>query len=191
MLFRTFSLSIFLLLSACSDPLDDNQPPAPVEEASNAAPFRSSDVEETDFTCPHQQFREVFFTSRETKDKLDIQILGNDCDAARILMRILTPQGEVVHQTEARALDYTYEDVGAAGVERMLEYFLASQYFETALDDLNKLTEDNGYYELNQAAAMKAAKSNQPLFCHQAGKSFANCYAFVEGSSVFIFSSGS
>ena len=191
MLFRISVLSIFLVLAGCSDTLDNNKVTAPIADTEPSAPVINEMSDPKRFTCPHQESREALFTSREAKDKLDIQIIGEDCDAARILMRILTPTGEVVHETEARALDYTYDDFGAGGVQRMLESLISSQYYENALEDLSKLTENNGYYNLNRDAATRAAKANLPLFCHRAGKSFANCYAFIDGRSVFIFSTGS
>ena len=149
------------------------------------------DTSKTTFSCPYSEQREIFFTSSRKKDTLNIQIVGDDCDAAQILLSIVKQDGGSVHNTEARALSYTYEDEGAAGVERMLETLVTSEYYLESLADIDALTEDNGYYEVDKASAIEARNNNAPLFCHKAGKSYSNCFAFIDQKSVLIFSSGS
>ena len=76
---------------------------------------------EPSFACPHQEQREIFFTSQSVKDKLDIQIIGEDCGSAKIIMSITKHDGGIVHKTTAGAFDYIYDDKGPAAVERMLQ----------------------------------------------------------------------
>ena len=144
------------------------------------------------FSCPHNVRKGIFFTSNAKKDILDIQIIGHDCDTARIVIKIITSDDKRVHQTEARALDYTYEDVGAEGVRDMLETLISSEWH---MGELKKhtyiLTEKAGYYEVNSAAVAHLKYNQVPLFCHRAGKNFDNCYVFLNGESVFAFSFGS
>lgn len=144
------------------------------------------------FSCPHHETRDIFFTSKDKTDILDLSIVGSDCDTARIIIKIITAAGNVVHQTEARALDYTYEDVGAQGVQWMLERLVLSDSIADALVAYDyDLSERNGYSKVDPAAVARIKNGQAPLFCHQAGKSYSNCYIYGDGASIFAFSTGS
>ena len=149
-------------------------------------------IEESGFSCPHQEQREIFFSSNEIKDALHIQIIGDDCDTAKINLRIITSSGDVIHNTTARALSYTYDAEGARGVEYMLNSLVStSSQLNAFPENLSDLTERNGYHKVN-IEAVKAAKNNDlPFFCHVAGKSFSNCFVFWQGKTTFAYSSGS
>ena len=142
-----------VMLMACSKskPVNENTV-EPILEA--AQPIY--DTPKTTFSCPYREQREIFFTSPTKKDTLDIQIVGEDCDTAQIILSILKEDGSSIHKTEARALSYTYEDEGSAGVERMLETLITSEYYLKALDDIDALTENNGFYEVDKASAIEA-----------------------------------
>ena len=107
-------------------------------------------------------------------------------------MKIITSSGKIVHQTEARALNYTYEDTGADGVQRMLETLVSSESQINALEAYDYvMTEEHGYYEVNSAAMTRVKDNQSPLFCHRAGKSYSNCYVYLDGGSILVYSSGS
>lgn len=187
--FRMFLFVSALLFSACADSETINEAETETAEPQVVQPaFMEA---ETSFACPHQEQREIFFTSPSEKDKLNIQIIGEDCDSAKIVMIITKQDGSIVHKTTAGAFDYIYDDKGPVAAERMLQSLDTSEYYSDALDDIGQLTERNGFYELNKSAAAKAQSRKQPLFCHKAGKSFSNCFAYLDGKSVLVFSSGS
>ncbi len=144
------------------------------------------------FNCPYQEQREIYFSSDKIKDSLDIRIIGEDCDTAKINLRIITLEGHVIHNTTARALSYTYEDVGAAGIERMLQGLVTTvSQAQDFPENITDLTEMNGYYEVDLEAVKAAKTNNLPFFCHKAGKSFSNCFIFWQGRTIFAYSSGS
>jgi len=180
-----------ILVACINDSLSSKD--VSIETQSVLTPITATDVDRdaTNFACPHQEKRDIYFSSKSVKDTLDVQIVGEDCDEAEIVIRIISNEQGVVHETRAKALSYTYEDVGSAGVERMLESLVTSHYYENDLEDIGSLTEENGYYDVNVEVVIKAGKSNQPLFCHKAGKSYSNCYVFIDKDSTLIFASGS
>ena len=187
--FRIILFVSALLFSACAD--SDTLSEATIETPEPQI-VRPAFVEaESSFTCPHQEEREIFFTSASVKDKLNIQIIGEECESAKIVMIITKSDGNIVHKTTARAFDYIYDDEGPVAVERMLKNLDTSKYYLDALDDIGKLTERNGFYQLNESDAAAAQSGKQPLFCHKAGKSYSNCFAYLDRKSVRVFSSGS
>jgi len=149
-------------------------------------------VEESSFSCPHQEQRKIHFSSDQTTDTLDIQIIGENCDLAVINLRIITTSGDLIHNTTARALSYTYDDEGPEGVERMLESLITTDSYVSNLpENFEDLTEANAYYYVNMRAAKDAQANKLPFFCHKAGKSFSKCFVFWNGKSTYVFSSGS
>lgn len=176
-----FLISTFFLFG-CSD----KDTSIRLNESVNAEP------ETVTFCCPHNERRDIFFTSNDKKDILDIEIVGNDCDTVKIIIKIITSNGKVVHRTEDRAFNYIYDDRGAEAIQRMLKTLILSESVVNSLVAHDYiLTEGNGYYKINTAAVARVKHYQAPLFCHKAGKSYGNCYVYLDGVSVFTFSTGS
>lgn len=188
MLRKTLFLFSATCLVACSQQTltsatPEPSAPLPIAEAAPEVPF----------SCPHNESREISFTSAQAKDKLLIDIIGDDCNAARIKMQIITQKGQVVHSSEARALDYAYDAEGPTGVKYMLESLVTTQSQLNALmgRDYDMTGQHSGYYDVNLKAVMHHKTQNAPLFCHRAGKSFSRCFVYLDEKAVIAFTSGS
>lgn len=186
--YQTACIVIAFAVTACSER----------ETSAQAVPATASSISQTiesapirSFTCPHQEQRPIFFTSKGHEDTLDIRIVGETCDSPDIEIRIVKPDGSVVHQTTAPAFSYIYDGRGPSALEYMVKTLDGSQYYSKALETLDHLTEENGFYDVDASAVLGAQRLNLPLFCHKAGKSFRNCFAYLNGKSVLVFSSGS
>jgi hypothetical protein len=145
------------------------------------------------FSCPYSDEIPIYFSSPEAHDILSIEIIGQDCDNAKIVLTITTLAGVVVHSSSTRALDYTYEAEGADGVRSMLLNFMQNQ--PRSGDDLppyDVMQGDDGPYSIFDYPLLRDVKSmDLPLFCHLAGKSYSNCYVYVHGQSILLFEHGS
>jgi len=100
-----------------------------ISDGAEVYPYSGLPRSAGDFACPHQERRSINFSSYEIEDTLHIQIIGGNCDTARIDLSIQTASGDVVHQSTARALSYTYEFQGGDGVRAMLLHFV-DDYFD-------------------------------------------------------------
>ena len=50
---------------------------------------------------------------------------------------------------------------------------------------------DLGYHKIDKEVYLKAREEDRPFFCHVAGKSFKNCFVYLDGTSIKVFSRGS
>lgn len=183
---RTFLIILSLILKGFLFGCSNKDSSTKLDESVKIEP------EAVGFSCPHNERREIFFTSHDEKDILDIDIIGNDCDTSKIIIKIIASAEKIVHRTEDRAFNYIYDDSGNEAIQRMLETLILS---ESVLQSLAKhdcvLTEENGYYKVNPPAVARVKHGQTPLFCHKAGKSYSHCYIYWDGVSVFTFSTGS
>lgn len=144
------------------------------------------------FSCPFTDERPIFFSSYETQDMLSIKIVGENCSTAEVFLAITTEAGDVIHNSTARALSYTYEYKGADGVRAMLMRFMQGQPqngHDIPPDD--EIQSGSAYSEVDAALVQQARQLNLPLFCHQAGKSYSTCFVYSNGHSKLLFKSGS
>jgi len=187
--FIFISTAMFMSCAPTHD-TDDVEAPiaAPIVEPVSQAKILEMDS----FKCPHQEQREIYFSSKEFKDTLDIQIIGDDCDQANINLRIITPDGDVIYNSTARALSYTNDGAGASGVQWVLQDLVKTEsQLNSFPENLADLSESNGYYDVNLEAVKAARSKNLPFFCHKAGKSFSNCFIFWKKKTILAYSSGS
>jgi hypothetical protein len=144
------------------------------------------------FVCPYTDEFPINFSSSDIQDVLSIEIVGHDCDTADIVLTVTTAAGDVVHSSSAKALSYTYEFQGADGVRAMLMSFM--QDLPRNISELPQdedMRDGSGYHDVNVFLVERARSLNLPLFCHQAGKSFSNCFVYADGKSQLLFSEGS
>jgi hypothetical protein len=144
------------------------------------------------FSCPFRDERPIFFSSYETQDILSIKIVGEDCNTADVFLAITTEWGDVIHDSKARALNYTYEYEGADGVRAMLMRFMQGQPqsgYDIPPND--EIQSDPAYFEVDATLVQQARRLDLPLFCHQAGKSYSACFVYIDGHSKLLFMSGS
>lgn len=144
------------------------------------------------FSCPFTDERPIFFSTYKIQDMLSIKIVGEDCNTADVFLAITTEAGDVIHDSRARALSYTYEYEGADGVRAMLMRFMQGQPrsgHDIPPDD--EIQSGTAYAEVDAALVQQARWLDLPLFCHQSGKSYSACFVYSEGQSKLLFTSGS
>ncbi|MFT5650188.1 MAG: hypothetical protein ACI93B_001851 [Yoonia sp.] len=126
------------------------------------------------------------------RDEFPIEIVGQDCDTAEVILTITTLAGEVVHSSSALALSYTYEFQGADGVRAMLINFMKNlPRSGNDLPPYEEMQDGSGHHRVNGLLVRRARSLNLPLFCHQAGKSFIECVIYANGKSQLLFGEGS
>lgn len=175
----------FLAFAACDQ--------VPVSIADSVPTLEAGVVARSDsFSCPHSESRQIFFSSSSTPDELKLDIVGDDCDTARLVMAATSASGDVVYWNEVRALDYTYELQGPAGVEAMLENLIPEQVTRGGdLPIYEELEADELFGKIDLLAYQDARKNSLPLFCHTAGKSYSTCHVFSDGKAVLLYENGS
>jgi hypothetical protein len=146
------------------------------------------------FFCPYSDKKPINFSSWVTQDTLSIEVVGDDCDTADIVMVITTAAGDVIHSSSARALSYTYEYQGADGVRAMLMEFMQNQPsngFDVRLPSYDEIQSNSVYFNVNGPLLKRVQRFNYPLFCHQTAKTVSSCFVYADGQSTLLFSTGS
>ncbi len=179
-------ITLAALLCACSQAGSHKATATDTPAAEDTKPVATTFVE-SDLTCPHYEVREVYFTSAKQPDTLDISVIGNDCDTSVIELKVIAPSGEQAYASSARTLDYINDGRGPSAVKFILSHLV----WDGTLPSPEQFSEDFGYFEINHDAAEIVRTQALPLLCLTGGKSFKNCFAYIDGASTFLFSTGS
>lgn len=166
----------------------------PVPAQNNLAISKTQEdvtAQSNNFSCPHNETRQIFFSSSFTPDSLKLEIVGDDCDTARLVMTATSATGDIVYKNEIRALDYTYEGEGSKGVRAMLKNLIPDYNIRgKQLPPYAERKADQLFGKIDKAAYRDAQNKDLPLFCHTAGKSYSVCHVFSNGKAVLLYEYG-
>ena len=183
--FKSPLLVVTLVLFGCAQE-KTNVEPEPI------ATLEATPVEPASLSCSHDESRDLLFSSKDKPDTLRIQIIGDECDSATLAISLVTPANAEIYTMSAPAISYTVDGFGINGAASLIANLVTTQSQRNALKHYNyKLSEKDGYFEINTAAVEAYIAGETSLFCHKAGKSFSKCFVFLGGKTVLAYSSGS
>ncbi|MEO1188707.1 MAG: hypothetical protein AAFW60_06515 [Pseudomonadota bacterium] len=145
-------------------------------------------------SCTYAGSYETHFSSKRARDTVSVRVEGDNCNDPVLFIDVNNPDGETVFAIEMGARMPTY-DCGEM-VDCVSWAFDGAMFNhgEGIADRLPPLADANdsaGFYVEDEDAYVHAVANESPLFCYQAGKSFADCAVYIDGKAVIAFSTGS
>lgn len=87
-------------------------------------------------TCAFHKHKEVAFTHIKAKDKFDVSIKGATCRNSKLVLKLISENGQLLHSHEVRFDKWHWPENELKG--KVLAY--ADELFNEAISDTNKLT---------------------------------------------------
>ena len=144
----------------------------------------------SDFACPYSETRDVLFTSKTEPDTLYIDIIGEDCATADVVLMITDDEGDVLYASRRKPYLYRHHEDPTVNLAYAVEtYLIDTKAFASGQDFHDEAFMRRKWYSnVNWEAVERVRDGDLPVFFH--GPGLQRAVAFLDGRAVHLFDFG-